>query len=247
MSVSPLPFDHFLVFLCSVAFPAYGALTYPRWVREVDERGEPARVAGYRETILSTLVMALGVLGIWLWTGREWSALGFTFELHRGFWGSLILAAAVLGFTRLQGLAIEQGKVSADYVAQRMESVRTLMAQTPRERRWYRLTAINAGVTEEILYRAFLLWYFQTYWGLWIAAAATVVAFTLAHSYQGLSNVPELLAASALFVALYIWSGSIWIPMALHIAVDLLQGKQISRFFAEAGPAQLEQEPDPAA
>jgi len=60
---------------------------------------------------------------------------------------------------------------------------------------------------------------------LWAAALVSTVGFGLAHAYQGLSQLPKITLVGGVFAGLYLLSGSIWLPMLLHAAVDILQGR----------------------
>jgi membrane protease YdiL (CAAX protease family) len=89
------------------------------------------------------------------------------------------------------------------------------------------LLSITAGIVEETLWRGFLFWYLGQFMPLWAAAIISAVGFGLAHSYQGLANVPRVAIVGAVFSGLYLLTGSLWLPIILHIAVDLLQGRMV--------------------
>ena len=46
-----------------------------------------------------------------------------------------------------------------------------------------------------------------------------------AHLYQGIGNVPRIVLAGIIFAALFLMTGSLWIPIVMHAAVDILQGR----------------------
>ena len=90
--------------------------------------------------------------------------------------------------------------------------------------RFYAL-AVTAGIVEEILWRGFLIWYLNQFMPLWVAALISTIGFALAHAYQGVANLPQITAVSAAMTALYLLSGTIWLPIILHAAIDILQGR----------------------
>jgi membrane protease YdiL (CAAX protease family) len=90
--------------------------------------------------------------------------------------------------------------------------------------RFYGLS-ITAGIVEEILWRGFLIWYLSQFMPLWAAAVVSTVGFGLGHAYQGFAHLPQLTAVGAAFAGLYLLTGSVWLPMILHTAVDILQGR----------------------
>ena len=85
--------------------------------------------------------------------------------------------------------------------------------------------SVTAGIVEETLWRGLVIWYFSQFLPLWVAALISLVGFALAHAYQGIENVPKIGLVSALFVALFLLSGSLWLPMVMHAAVDIVQGR----------------------
>ena len=88
--------------------------------------------------------------------------------------------------------------------------------------------SINAGITEELIFRGFLLWYLEPFVGIAGAAVLAVVAFTLAHAYQGVAHVPALALASTYFVGLYLGTGSLLLPVVLHAVIDVMQGTMLA-------------------
>jgi membrane protease YdiL (CAAX protease family) len=102
-----------------------------------------------------------------------------------------------------------------------------LLPRTGRDFRYFVALSITAGIAEEILYRGFALWYLQLYLPLWAAVLVSSTAFGLGHSYQGIAGVLRTGLAGLAFAILYLVTGSIWLPIAAHIAVDILQGAAI--------------------
>ena len=89
--------------------------------------------------------------------------------------------------------------------------------------------AVTAGVCEELLYRAFLIWYVTQFTGttaLGLAAAVTIssIAFGAGHLYQGPVGAGKTAGFAAVAGTLYVISGSLWIVMALHVFVDVALG-----------------------
>ena len=113
-----------------------------------------------------------------------------------------------------------------------------LMPTNRRELGWFRAVAVNAGLTEELIYRGYLLWYLEPLLGTWWAAVVAVAAFTLGHAYQGLATVPGIAFASVSFVGLYLLTGSLLVPVVVHAVVDIIQGNAFARL--SAGPTSAE-------
>lgn len=83
--------------------------------------------------------------------------------------------------------------------------------------------AITAGITEEILFRAYAITRLeQLGWGRRAPLAAGVV-FTVLHLYQGLFAVVVIGAITAVFTWLYHWKRTLLPVMLAHAAYDAIQ------------------------
>ena len=64
---------------------------------------------------------------------------------------------------------------------------------------------------------------------VWAAAVVSSVIFGFGHAYQGIANVPKIALVGGVFAALYLLTGSVWLPMLLHAIFDAVQGRAASR------------------
>ena len=224
--------DHLFVIIVVFVLPFYVWRTYPRFVEEVRKEGEPARISGYRETIVMWFAAAVALIAIWLSHGRAWADLGLRWGDPMRFGLGVVFGSALLWITyqQIRKLASQGSSVVADQLG----DVHLFIPRTQRELGWFRAVSINAGVTEELVFRGFLLWYLEPYVGVAWAAVLAVVAFTLAHAYQGAANVPALAFASTCFVGLYLWTGSLLLPIVLHALIDAMQGTLLARSLGNA-------------
>jgi uncharacterized protein len=90
------------------------------------------------------------------------------------------------------------------------------------ERRWVAALSITAGVTEELFFR--LLWPLVLTILLGDPLTAWLVAgilFAAGHAYQGAAGVIVTGIVGGFMTLVYLGTGSIWAPIALHAAIDL--------------------------
>ena len=97
--------------------------------------------------------------------------------------------------------------------------------------------SLTAGIVEEILYRGFVIWYLGLVMPLWAAVVLSSVFFGLGHSYQGISGALKTGLLGLSFGALYILTGSIWLPILGHILLDALTGLSILEILGEKKPS----------
>jgi len=99
-----------------------------------------------------------------------------------------------------------------------------LLPSTGEERRWWWVVCITAGVCEEIVYRGFLLHYLHVlpfHWTLTVALVVSSVIFGIGHLYQGIAGAVQTVVIGFLLGALFVMTGSLLLPIAVHAVMDL--------------------------
>jgi uncharacterized protein len=99
-----------------------------------------------------------------------------------------------------------------------------LLPSTREERRWWWLVCITAGISEEIVYRGFLLHYFHGlpfHLSLTWALVGSSIIFGIGHLYQGLAGALQTLVIGFLFGAIFVVTGNLLLPVVLHALMDL--------------------------
>jgi hypothetical protein len=143
------------------------------------------------------------------------------------FFGSIALAAAYTGITLGQGLKAATNQALRARIAKGVQSLRFALPVTARERRWWILVSLSAGVCEEILYRGFVTHYFAGSLsatislgtvGAWLAAS---LFFGLAHAYQGTAGVIRSTLGGLVLGSIAILSGGLLLPIVLHFLFDV--------------------------
>jgi membrane protease YdiL (CAAX protease family) len=102
--------------------------------------------------------------------------------------------------------------------------IQEMLPRTSTER-WYALAmAVTAGVSEEFVYRGFLIALGVDVLGLSVmmAAALALALFTVGHVYQGWAGMVLVAAVGCSLTYLYLSSGSLLVPVCLHIFIDVL-------------------------
>ena len=91
------------------------------------------------------------------------------------------------------------------------------------ERYWFALVALGAGISEEVLFRGFLMFYLDSFLNLGGMELIVVssLLFGLCHIYQGWFGVLGTMLAGFCLAFLYVGTGSLFAPIAVHAALDL--------------------------
>ncbi len=218
--------DHGLVFIIAIVYPIAGFIGFRRLLRRVAAGESVNRSQLYRNTIIGHWTLLSMCMATWTGAARPWTALGFGLQLDLMFAFGValtIVGIAVLFMQLRQVKSATQEEING--FKERFGKLSIILPQNSNElARFYGLS-ITAGIVEEILWRGFLIWYLGQFMPLWAAALVSIVGFGLAHAYQGIAHLPQITAVGAAFTGLYLLSGSIWLPVILHAAVDILQGR----------------------
>jgi membrane protease YdiL (CAAX protease family) len=193
-----------------------------RWRRFLALREQPGeRVRIYRRIVArqwaATAVLALG---LW-WDGRAprdlWLTAPHPLPPPSLLWGYALALVVALALP-----------VTVPWLRRRLlrafGNVAQLLPASPAERGWFVAVALTAGFCEELIFRGFLLLLVARYapdWPLaaWILVGA--VPFGLGHLYQGARHVLLTGLAGAVFTLLLLQFHSLWVPVALHVLVDV--------------------------
>jgi uncharacterized protein len=217
---------HLLAFALIVALPVWDRFETHRLKTSRDPR---VRIQSYQMTIAwlwicsAVAVDAFGLKDLyfihvspseapWLPSGDGVAAFGFGL-------GIALLAGAVL-----PALAARHSPAIRERFEKQVTHFGFFLPKSARERFWFAIVSISAGVCEEILFRGFLLRYFQSQpfrQSLVAALVLSCVFFGAAHLYQGLAGVVQTAFLGLAFGVLFLAAGTLLLPMVLHAAIDL--------------------------
>ena len=219
-------FDHALAVALAIFLPVSGTISYQRLVRRA-AAGQPVdRKQLYEGTIATHWLLFLALAVLWIARDRDFAALGFLWRLDAGFWfASLIVLACFVFLWRQLQQVLEADADDLETYRRQLGRLELLIPRNGCELGHFYKLSVTAGIVEETLWRGFMIWYLAQFLPSLAAVALSTLGFGIAHSYQGISNLPKITLVGALFAVLFVMTGSLWLPMVLHALVDLLQGR----------------------
>lgn len=220
----PTLIDHALILVIAGLFPIYGLLTFPSLVRRIAQGDRAALRREYWEIMGWLWGFATLVVGYWLIKHRSLEALGFAITVGPGFWAAAgILAALTIAFI-VQWVRVIKHEAYRETARKAFGKVGALIPRTRPELTHFAAVSMTAGICEELLFRGYLIWYIGQFLGVWPAAIISSLLFGYGHMYQGIAGVGKTAVAGFVAACLYLLSGSLWVPIVLHAALDLIQG-----------------------
>lgn len=209
--------------------PLSGRRSHRRMLAALDAGQPKARLRFYRQWTWQAWLLAGITTAVVLANGWGLEPLGLRLPatppgLGEGFIGGLVgalVAGLALGVglaRRRHARAARQPRVAGG------DNVLRMLPRSGAERWGFAALAVTAGLTEEWIWRGFGAAALHAAWPQAPLAASVLVlalAFGWAHVYQGLSGVLATTVLGAMLAWLYLSTGSLLLPMLLHVLIDL--------------------------
>jgi uncharacterized protein len=220
-------FGPFATVVAAVLF-GYALLVEPLWGRHV-YRGLERRREDDPAALVRVYRLAVGTQ--WTWTALVLAAVAVAPGLRARDIGVRLprmdpfaygLAGALVVVTLVTTVAWRSA-VRRGTPIPGQENIAAMLPRTTAERGHAAVAAVTAGVCEELLFRGFFI---AAGIGVLrlpaaVAVVVSVVVFALAHLYQGWRGMIGVTAITVVFTVLYVRSGSLLLPVVLHVVTDL--------------------------
>ncbi len=220
--------DHLFILLLFVAQPVLGHIAYRRYLQKIHAGTASDPVSLYTQTAILEWAVLFALLTSWYLLNRQLADLGFVAPGGLPFYVGIVLVGLLCAY--LLHACRKVAALSPEQKQKQAAAMGELVHFLPRNERHYRYffgVSLTAGVVEEIVYRGFAIWYLAHFMPVWGAIVLSSVFFGLAHSYQGAPGVLRTALVGFAFAWLYIYTGSLWLPIVGHALFDILQGRII--------------------
>lgn len=210
--------------------PLLGRWSHRRLLAALDAGQPGVRLRFYRSWTSMAWALAAVTALVVLANGWSPAEVGLrwpqaTGSVSVGFLGGMagaLIAGAVVGV----GLSRRKRKSPVATVPRVVGGDKVLrMLPHGRAERWgFAALAVTAGVTEEWIWRGFAATALHAAWPqlpMLPTVAVLALAFGWAHFYQGPGGMLATAVLGGLFAWLYLSSGSLLLPMLLHVLIDL--------------------------
>lgn len=214
----------------AAVFAAFGWAVIEAW-RDGRKRRSGREVRSDGGQIAMTICLLWGLcvacLGAWWMSGRPPVMLGL--GLGEGWralaaWALAIAGCVYLFASTIRSVATAQarGKLAEDMAA--AGGLEFFELRNAREAGAFQAMAITAGITEEIIFRGFVMVGLALVMPLWLAAILSAVLFIAFHVYQGVAGMRRIVPITLVLTALVLLGGSLWPAILVHASVDMVGG-----------------------
>jgi len=215
--------DHLLIILIAIVFPLYSIIIWHKRDRLRLKAGKTdALVHYYRTTIIELWLLTLVILTWWFWAERTLAGIGFGLPSGWAFWiGMAVFVTVAVFLVRQIKTVRSSAEARAQLQKQLTGNIALLVPRNDIERKYAIIVSITAGICEEVLFRAFIMWYLMNWLPGYVAVGVSALVFGIAHIYQGLVGAVKAIAAGVILGLAYLLTGSLWVPIALHVTIDV--------------------------
>ncbi|MGO8757485.1 MAG: CPBP family intramembrane glutamic endopeptidase [Terracidiphilus sp.] len=228
-------FFDYLLFALLLAVPAIERWwTWPLYLERLKTGGPGVRAGFYRTLIVEEWIPAVCLLGWWVWKARPWSGLllaGSPTPWKMGvapgmrLWAGLAYGSLMIVLMVMQKKALLAKPERMERARKALAYAEPLLPHTELERRLFWGVSLTAGVTEELFYRGFLVWFLMAWMGpLWAVLASSAI-FGAGHIYMGWAQAPKTAVVGLVLAFVALASASLWPAILLHAAMDWNSGE----------------------
>ncbi|CAG9619561.1 CPBP family intramembrane glutamic endopeptidase [Sutcliffiella rhizosphaerae] len=222
--------------------PIFGYFDFQKFKLNV-KLNENARTKYYINSIISLWIPTIFILFLIVFTDLTFTNIGLTFPTINTEVLGPITTYSVFAIALVYLLGITYyliGYRYSDKIRKKLSQAKEnqwdnvefsdILPTTTKEKKWWNYVSITAGITEEIIYRGFLIFalsFLFPNFSIWIIIFLSSLLFGLAHTYQGfMTGVLRTTIFGVIFSILYIGLGSILPLIVFHFLID---------FFAKLG------------
>lgn len=230
--------DHLIVFMFAIIYSAYDFFyNIPEFKKNVLENKPNIRIHEYQKGIAWIWILSILSLVIWIYNERTLINLGLDISIIWSVLAGLILLIIGLIYIQYIYKSLKNNTEQRNSIKTKMNvsEASIYLPRTKNDFKWFIIVSISAGICEELLFRGFLMWYINEFSSIYLAIILSSILFGLAHSYQGWKGVVQSGLTGLVLAVIYLFTDSLWIPIALHIIGDTYSGMLGWLAFGEDG------------
>ena len=213
--------DHLMFFFLAILLPVLGFISSKGMEDFIFDRETKLNL--YYSNGFFLFIAAGIMLTSWNFHERSFIYLGFGMPTWNGMVLLLTISFALLYLLELFSKKLFQ------LFNKKMDWARNLrfLPEDASEFKHYLFLVVAAGFCEEVLFRGFLINYLYSFFqggphAMWLAIILPAIFFSFGHIYQGAWAVAKISIGAIFLSGIYLWSGSLYIIILLHIFIDII-------------------------
>ncbi len=222
-----------LAILSGVLFPLYALITAKKTQAYLQENPQ-LLIQTYKSIMVMQWAMCLPVLILLSLKEAGLASIGLHFLTNplsiAGLPGAIFLAYQLVRVLPYPEKRLIKTK-------KKLKAVLYILPKNGQEHKWSIMVSITAGICEEILFRGLLYELLAQYMLPFYAILIVNTMFGLGHAGTKLKNMLSTMGLGLLWSTIYYFTGSLWVPILMHILVDfysLTLGFKVNQYYQQA-------------
>ena len=218
--------DHVIAAIICVFAPIMAFTA--RQISSEDIKLEPQdKIRLYHSNSLLLIVFALIVTTTWRFPHRTLIALGLDWPVWHPY--VFIFLFFIFLFYVLDIFFQYGTRKRREKTYQQRHKIFSFIPTDKNELTHFAFLALAAGISEEIIFRGYLVHY-MVFWtggttnGIISACLFSSALFAFLHGYQGVSSMAKIFFIALMFCGVFIFSHSLVIVIIVHALIDILSG-----------------------
>lgn len=215
--------------------PIVGYFDFQKFKRDVTIN-EKARITYYIQTIIGLWIPTICILLFATFTDLTYEDIGLTWPTINTETLGPVITYTAFGITIFYlcvlvyyfvgyrySIKIRNQFLHMKEKEKEKEGFSEILPTTTKEAKWWNYLSMTAAITEEIIYRGFLIFAFASLFpslSIWWVILFASFLFGLAHTYQGIRGVFKTTMVGIVCSILSIGLGSILPLMVIHFVID---------------------------
>ncbi|MCE7990693.1 MAG: CPBP family intramembrane metalloprotease [Roseivirga sp.] len=207
----------FFALLAGVIFPLYAFAT-ARKTQAYMHANPDKLIQTYKSILVMQWGMCLPVVIMLSLKAGGLSSIGLHFFTDPLSIAGLV-ATVILGAQLVKRLPYPEKRLIKG--KKKLKEVMFVLPKNKAEHQWSLGVSVTAGVCEEILFRGLFYELLLEHTTAIFAILIVNIMFGLGHAGTKFKNMLSTMGLGLLWSAIYYFTGSLWVPIAMHILVDV--------------------------
>ncbi len=214
--------------LVGLVVPIYSMLGNGEKIKELISESPELKISMYVQSIIFQWIMVGLILLSLFYNGDSVDKIGLDFLneplMVLGLFGGGLLSLWVFDNYDIPKLDLEKFKRDN-------KDVMYLIPTNQKEHNWAVAISFTAGICEEIIFRGFTFWQLSQFLPIIPSILIVNLLFALSHFATKMKNMVFAFLFGIFWSITFIYTGSLWLAMLMHIIIDLYSLTRGKRYF----------------
>lgn len=217
-----------LAVLVGLIVPIYSMLGNGEKIKELIIESPELKISMYVQSMIFQWIMVGLILLSLFYNGDSLDKIGLDF-LDQPFMISGLFGGGLLSLWIFDNYDIS--KLNLEKFRRKNKDLMYLFPTNQKEHNWTVAISFTAGICEEIIFRGFTFWQLSQFLPIIPSILIVNLLFSLSHFATKMKNMVFAFLFGVFWSVTFIYTGSLWLAMLMHIIIDLYSLTRGKKYF----------------